>query len=45
VGIRHSKDPGDLMFSGGKQRTPTAADYGMCNHAIEVRHGIKAEFR
>lgn len=45
VGIRHSRDPGDLMFSGGKQRTPTAADYQMCNHAIEAHHGIKAEFR
>jgi hypothetical protein len=45
VGIRHSKNPGDLMFSGGKQRTPTAADYEMCNRAIEARHGIKAEFR
>lgn len=45
VGVGHSKDPGDLMFSGGKQRTPTAADYEMCNQAIEARHGIKAEFR
>jgi hypothetical protein len=45
VGAGHSKDPGDLMFSGGNQRTPTAVDYDMCNHAIEERHGIKAEFR
>jgi hypothetical protein len=45
VGIGHSRDPADLMFSGGRQRTPTAADYALCNHAIEVRHGIKAEFR
>jgi hypothetical protein len=45
VGIGHSRDPGDLMFSGGKQRTPTDADYAMCNRAIEVRHGINAEFR
>jgi hypothetical protein len=45
VGIGHSRDPGDLMFSGGTQRTPTAADYAMCNYAIQVRHGIKAEFR
>jgi hypothetical protein len=45
VGIGHSMNPGDLMFSGGMQRTPTAADYVMCNYAIQVRHGIKAEFR
>ena len=45
VGIGHSKDPADLMFSGGKQRTPTAADYEMCNRAIQARHGIQAEFR
>ena len=45
VGIGHSKDPGNLMFSGGKQRTPTAVDYAMCNRAIEKHHGIKAEFR
>jgi hypothetical protein len=45
VGVGHSRNPGDLMFSGGMQRTPTAADYAMCNHAIQVRHGIKAEFR
>jgi Matrixin/Domain of unknown function (DUF4124) len=45
VGVGHSADPGDLMFSGGKQRTPTAADYKLCNQAIELRHGVKAEFR
>jgi Domain of unknown function (DUF4124) len=45
VGVGHSADPGDLMFSGGRQRTPTAADYKLCNEAIELRHGIKAEFR
>lgn len=45
VGVRHSSDPGDLMFSGGKQRTPTATDYELCNRAIEASHGIKAEFR
>jgi hypothetical protein len=45
VGVGHSADPGDLMFSGGKQRTPSAADYKLCNEAIEARHGIKAEFR
>lgn len=45
VGVGHSKDPGDLMFSGGKQRTPTTADYAMCNQAIETRYNIKAEFR
>ena len=45
VGVGHSADPADLMFSGGKQRTPTVADYKLCNEAIEARHGIKAEFR
>lgn len=45
VGVAHSADPGDLMFSGGKQGTPSAADYKLCNEAIEVRHGLKAEFR
>jgi hypothetical protein len=45
VGVGHSKDPDDLMFSGGRQRTPTATDYEMCNREIELRHGIKAEFR
>jgi hypothetical protein len=45
VGAGHSANPGDLMYSGGKQRTPTATDYQLCNRAIEVRYGIKAEFR
>jgi hypothetical protein len=45
VGVGHSADPNDLMFSGGKQRTATAADYRLCNEAIEARHGIKAELR
>jgi len=45
IGIGHSKDPGDLMFSGGKQRTPTEADFQACNRSIEERHGIKADYR
>ena len=45
IGAGHSADPADLMFSGGKQRTPTAADYRLCNEAVEARHGVKAEFR
>jgi hypothetical protein len=45
VGVKHSKNPGDLMYYASKQRTPTAADYEMCNQAIEANYGIKAEFR
>lgn len=45
VGVAHAADPGDLMFSGGRQRTPTVTDYKLGNESIEVRHGLKAEFR
>jgi hypothetical protein len=45
VGVGHSRNPGDIMFSGGKQETPTASDLEACNRAIEQRYGIKAEYR
>jgi hypothetical protein len=45
VGVGHSSNPGDIMFSGGKQETPTASDLEACNRAIEQRYGIKAEHR
>jgi Matrixin len=45
VGVGHSRNPGDLMFSGGRQKTPTASDLEACNQAIERRYGIKAEHR
>ena len=41
VGIGHSADPGDLMYSGGKQQTPTARDLRLCNLAVEHRFGVK----
>ena len=41
VGIGHSADPGDLMYSGGKQQTPTARDFRLCNLAVEHRFGVK----
>jgi hypothetical protein len=41
VGIGHSADPGDLMFSGGKQQTPTPRDFRLCNLAVEARFGVK----
>lgn len=45
VGVGHSSNPGDIMFSGGTQETPTASDLEACNRAIERRYGIKAEHR
>lgn len=42
VGIGHSADPGDLMYSGGKQQTPTARDLRLCNLAVEARFGVKS---
>jgi hypothetical protein len=41
VGIGHSADAGDLMYSGGKQQTPTARDLRLCNLAVEHRFGVK----
>jgi hypothetical protein len=45
AGVLHSSDPRDLMYSGGNQRGPTAADYAMCNRAIELRYGVKTDLR
>jgi hypothetical protein len=45
AGALHSNDPRDLMYSGGNQRGPSAADYEMCNRAIEARYGVKADVR
>ena len=42
VGIGHSADPGDLMYSGGKQLTPTPRDLRLCNLAVEARFGVKS---
>jgi hypothetical protein len=45
AGVLHSNDSRDLMYSGGNQRGPSAADYEMCNRAIEARYGVKADVR
>jgi hypothetical protein len=45
AGVLHSNDSRDLMYSGGNQRGPTAADYEMCNRAIEARYGVKTDSR
>jgi hypothetical protein len=45
AGVLHSNDPQDLMYSGGNQRGPSAADYAMCNRAIELRYGVKTDLR
>ena len=41
VGIGHSGNPADVMYSGGRQETPTPADLAACNLAIERRYGVK----
>ena len=33
VGIGHSSDRGDVMYSGGRQQTPTESDLAACNEA------------
>jgi hypothetical protein len=45
AGIGHSGNRADLMYSGGQQPTPTAADLAACNQAIERRFGVKAAVR
>jgi hypothetical protein len=42
VGIGHSPNRGDIMFSGSEQSTPTAGDLDTCNRAVEARFGIKS---
>lgn len=41
VGIGHSSNRADLMFSGGLQQTPTANDLAACNKAVEARFGVR----
>lgn len=41
VGIGHSTDRADIMYSGGRQQAPTANDLAACNHAIETRFGVR----
>ncbi len=42
VGIDHSKNTADIMFSGGRQQTPTAADLDACNSSVAQRFGVKS---
>jgi hypothetical protein len=42
VGIGHSPNLGDIMFSGGQQPTPTESDLETCNRAVEGRFGVKS---
>ena len=45
AGIGHSSSRADLMYSGGLQQTPTAADLAACNLAVERRWGVKSAAR
>ena len=45
VGIGHSSNRADLMYSGGLQPTPTAWDLAACNAAVEQRWGVKSAAR
>jgi hypothetical protein len=42
VGLGHSSNREDIMFSGGQQPTPTESDLHNCNRAIEARFGVKS---
>jgi len=42
VGIGHSSNPADIMFSGGRQQTPNEADLDACNSAVALRFGVKS---
>lgn len=42
VGIGHSADPRDIMYSGGRQQTPTEYDLDACNRAVAQRFGVKS---
>ena len=42
VGIGHSPNRADIMFSGGLQETPTERDLDTCNRAVEMRYGVKS---
>ncbi|HUQ25807.1 MAG TPA: matrixin family metalloprotease [Burkholderiales bacterium] len=41
VGIGHSQDPRDIMYSGGRQPTPTETDLAACNAAVAIRFGVR----
>ena len=42
VGIGHSADTRDVMYSGGRQQTPTEHDLAACNQAIAIRFGVRS---
>ena len=42
VGIGHSGDPRDIMYSGGRQPTPTEYDLAACNAAVAQRFGVRS---
>jgi hypothetical protein len=42
VGIGHSPNLWDIMYSGGQQPTPTESDLETCNRAVEARFGVKS---
>jgi hypothetical protein len=41
VGVGHSQNPEDIMYSGGRNPVPTERDLEACNKEIEVRYGVK----
>jgi predicted Zn-dependent protease len=41
VGVGHSQNPEDIMYSGGRHPVPTERDLEACNKEIEVRYGVK----
>jgi hypothetical protein len=42
VGIGHSGNPRDIMYSGGRQPTPTESDLDACNSAVALRFGVRS---
>jgi hypothetical protein len=42
VGIGHSADSRDIMYSGGRQATPTEHDLAACNAAVALRFGVRS---
>lgn len=42
VGVGHSPNRDDIMYSGGKNATPTENDLEACNKAVEARFGVKS---
>jgi hypothetical protein len=41
VGMGHSSNRDDVMFSGGRNGTPTENDLAACNASVEARFGVK----